>query len=110
MKKTPKMKTKHKSVSINITLSYTLHSWSDSLTYDELNDTLFLLGIYLDDTNQDAINSKDKKLIEHWLTTNDIEKFISSRDAATKAYATMLENEMYAKDVIGMKYHHPRSH
>ncbi|MCI4435589.1 MAG: hypothetical protein JHC33_02090 [Ignisphaera sp.] len=95
---------------ISVTLPYTLHDWSDSLTYDEIEDTLFLIGIYTDDKYVDSLSSKDKIRISAWLKKNDVSTFLKAKELASIEYIKTLENETYAAEIIGTRYKRPLSH
>lgn len=98
-------------LNIDVVIQYKLHNWSETLTYDEIQDTLFVVRLYSDKTNPEStFNPSDRIKIENWLKINDITKFIKASDSAARVYSTMLENEMYAREIIGMAYKHPSSH
>lgn len=95
---------------IKVTIPYTLHDWSESLTFDEIEDTLFLIGIYHDEKYSSSLTRQDKSRISDWLKKNDVNTFIKAKELASLAYNTALENEMYAAEIIGTPYKRPRSH
>lgn len=101
---------KFEKVVIKVTIPYTLHDWSESLTFDEINDTLFLIGMYTDEEYKQALSTSDRTRIEQWLKKNDVKTFMRAQELASIAYNTALENEVYAQEIIGMPYKRPRSH
>lgn len=98
------------SLEIQVTIPYRLHTWSESLTFDELNDTLFLIGIYADPEYPKALSPADRKRVEKWLKNNDVNAFIKSKELASMAYGQTLENELYAAEIMGMPYKRAVSH
>ena len=95
---------------IAITIPYTLHDWSESLTYEEIDDTLFLIGIYHDEKYKNSLTRQDKAHISYWLKKNDVNIFMKAKELAALAYDTALENEIYARELIGTPYKRPMSH
>lgn len=95
---------------ISVKIDYTLHDWSESLSFDDINDTLFLIGLYHDPNYVNALSASDRALIEKWMTKNDVNKFIKAKELAYMAYGESLEKEQFAAEIIGMPYKRRLSH
>ena len=104
------MKTKTKGTVIHVSLPFELHDWSESLTFNQINDTLFVVGQYLNDNKDSLLTKKNMKLVESWLKKNDIDRFVQAKETSLTVMAAEQEREMFARSIMATSYKRPSSH
>lgn len=95
---------------INITLPCSLYDWSETLTYDQICDTLFAVNLYVNNDDHSMFSKTDLTLMEQWMKRNDFVRFLKARELASEAYHKTLENEMFAREISKMPLKIPMSH
>ena len=83
---------------IDVTRKYTLHNWSDTLSFEQLVETLYVIGSYLEDPA--VVCPEQALIIEQWMSANDMKKFLDAKDRALIVMGEQLEHEMAAKDIM----------
>ena len=112
-KKTPKKgKTisNKKSKEISVVLKVQLSDWSETLTFEEIDDTLHVIDLYFNGKDKNVFTPEGRKDIEEWLTRNDFKKFAQARATALVVQERLEENLAYAQEIIGTPYKIPMSH
>lgn len=95
---------------INVTLPFELNNWSDSLTFDQISDTLFIIGKYINSEDHSMFTYGDLCKIQDWLATNNIEKFLAAKEAAVISQIKQMELEEYARDIMSYPVRRASSH
>ena len=107
-KRTPIHRKGHK---INVTLPFELHDWSETLSFTQITDTLFVVSRFLNHPDKRSqFSEADLEIIKDWFTKNDIEIFLHAQTTAQAAYEIEMEKEMFAQEVIQTPYKRPMSH
>lgn len=99
-----------KGISIPVTLPCELHEWSETLTYEQISDTLFAVNVYLSSEHPDAITDNDKKVIDAWLNKGNLDKFLTAKNRARIEYQSLLEKEAFVQDIMSQDIKYPMSH
>lgn len=86
-----------------------LSDWSETLSFDEIEATLFLVGLYLN-KEYNRFSPEGLKEMEAWMTRNDAKKFAAAHDNALIVQEKLEEDLAYAQELIGMPYRIPMSH
>ena len=81
-------------------LQFELHEFSESLSFDQIMDTLFIVGQYLNDPEHSAFNKKDIPTVEKWLETNQIERFFQAKHNALMAQAIEDEKVEAVREIM----------
>ena len=89
---------------LSVKLAFDLCDYSDTLSFDEVMNTLFVIGQYINNTDHRMFNKKDLPTIEAWLERNDIEKFFLSKRAALEAQYKLDFEKQKAKEIISTPY------
>ena len=95
---------------VNITLAFKLFDWSETLTFDQIMDTLFVIGQFINNEKHPMFTEKDIKIIKAWLSKNSIDQFLQAKETALLAYENELNKELFAKEIMSTPYKHSRSH
>ena len=83
-----KKRKKYKSgKTFTVKLDFELHDFSPTLSFDEIMDTLFIVGQYINHDKHDMFSKKDVPAIEDWLKRNDLDKFFKAKQEALMAQA-----------------------
>ena len=88
----------------NIKLAFSLCDYSDTLSFDEVMSTLFIVGQYVNNTDHKMFNKKDLPIIESWLERNNIDNFFLIKMAALEAQAKLDKEKQKAKEIISTPY------
>jgi len=99
-----------KSHVISITLPCELYEWSETLTFDQISDTLFAIDLFVNNDDHSMFSPKDLETVQNWMERNDFMKFVQAKELALVAHNTMLENEIFAREISNMPLRIPRSH
>jgi hypothetical protein len=75
------------------------------LTFDEINETLFVVAKYINNTDHSMFDEKDILSIEKWLTKNDVNKFFEAKIRAIRAQAQLDEAKYFAEDIMQTPLH-----
>lgn len=93
-----------------MTLPFELHDWSETLAFDQIMDTLFIIGQFMNNKKHPMFTPKDLQLVKNWFTKNDLGKFLRAKDLAIETQEAEFEREMYAREIIATPYRRPSSH
>ena len=85
-----------------IKLPFELHDYSETLTFDQVMDTLFIVGQYLNNEDHSMFLSKDIPAVQEWLRRNDINKFFTAKHAALQAQAKIDESKEFAREIMNL--------
>jgi hypothetical protein len=86
-------------------LPFKLCDFSETLTFDEITETLFVVAKYINNDDHSMFDEKDVSLIENWLTKNDVNKFFEAKVRAIHAQALLDEAKYFAEDVMQTPLH-----
>lgn len=86
-----------------------MHNWSETLSFEQINDTLFIIGQFLNNDKASFLES-DVKVIEKWFKVNEIGRFIKAKEMALLAQEAEMEREIYAREIMAQPYRRPMSH
>jgi hypothetical protein len=105
-----KKKTTQKRVTkINVSLPLELHDWSETLSFEQITDTLFIVGQFLNNDKARFLET-DIPRIEKWFEKNEISQFIKAKEMAMIAQEAEMEREIYAREIMAQPYRRPMSH
>ena len=107
---TRKIKQKPISERINVTLPFELHDWSETLTFNQITDTIFIVGQFLNNDEHPMFTPHDLELIKDWMTKNDIRKFLRAKEVALAAQEAEMERQFFAQEIMQTPYRRPSSH
>lgn len=85
-----------------IKIPFELNDYSEALTFDQIMDTMFIIGQYMNNPDHSVFAAEDIPAIEDWLVRNDIKKFIVAKQTALFAQAKLDESKEYAKEIMNM--------
>jgi len=83
-------------------LDFELHDFSNELSFDQIMDTLFIVGKYLNNEDHSIFNKKDIPAIEEWLTRNDLNKFFRAKQVALQAQFKADCEKEAVKEIMNM--------
>ena len=96
---------------VNLTIAFDLCDYSETLTFEQISNTLFVVACYLNNIdNLSAFTEEGIKQVQDWLTKNDINKFLDAKEAAYIIEEAEYSKKLFAKEIAGIKYKHPSSH
>lgn len=95
---------------INVTLPFELHDWSETLTFTQITDTLFIVGQFLNNDEHPMFSPSDLELIKDWMTKNDVRKFLHAKELAIAAQEAEMERQFFAQEIMQTPYRRPSSH
>ena len=101
---TKKLKKNNAGKTFTIKLDFELHDFSTELSFDQIMDTLFIVGQYIKNSKHDMFNKKDLQAIEAWLERNDLNEFFAAKRNALQAQAAVEEQKQAAKEIMRMPY------
>lgn len=89
---------------VTIARTYQIHNWRDGLTFEQLMETLYVVGSYLE--NSAWVAPEDEKIIQEWMANNSMQKFLEAKDLAMtiQLEAEEMEEELQrtASDITGI--------
>jgi hypothetical protein len=89
---------------LSVKLAFDLCDYSDTLSFDEVMSTLFVVGQYVNNTDHRMFNKKDLPIVESWLERNNIDKFFLIKMAAIEAQSKLDREKQKAKETISTPY------
>lgn len=95
---------------IDVKLSFELHDWSETLTFNQISDTLFIVGQFLNNEEHTMFAEKDLSEIQSWLAKNDVNNFLRAKTVALSVLQAEQENRMFAQEISKLPYRRPSSH
>lgn len=110
VKKAPIETKKIESKEVSVRLRVKLSEWSETLTFDEIDDTLHLVDLYLNGKDPETFTPEGRKTIESWMERNDFRKFAAARQNAIAVQLKHDEDVAYAQEIMGIDYKIPMSH
>ncbi len=87
-----------------VKLDFELHDFSSTLSFDEIMDTLFIIGQYINHEKHDMFNKRDIPAIESWLKRNDLNDFFQAKQEALMAQAEADREKQKAKEIMRTPY------
>lgn len=84
---------------VNAILSLNIYDWSETLTFQQLSDTVMAVNTYLMPSVSFKIAETDREKVKDWLQKNDLKKFASALMEAAEAQQVLALEEAYAKDI-----------
>jgi hypothetical protein len=104
-----KKTTQKRAKKIRIALPFELHDWSETLSFEQISDTLFIVGQFLNNDKARFLET-DIPRIEKWFEKNEISRFIKAKEMAMIAQEAEMERELYAREIMAQPYRRPMSH
>lgn len=101
---TQKIKTKKNKEVLSVKLAFDLCDYSDTLSFDEVMSTLFVIGQYVNNTDHRMFNKRDLPIVEAWLERNNIDKFFLIKMAALEAQSKLEHEKQKAREIISTPY------
>lgn len=89
---------------LNVKLDFDLCDFSSDLSFDELMNTIFVVGQYINHETHDMFNKKDIPAIEAWLERNDLEDFFKAKQDALQAQFDVDMEKQKAKEIMRTPY------
>ena len=86
-----------------------LCDWSETLSFEEIEDTLFLVGLYLN-KDYSRFTQEGLKKMESFVKRNDLKKFAEAHNAALDVQEQLEDDLAYAQDIMSMPCKIPMSH
>ena len=93
-----------------IKLPFELHDFSEELSFDQIMDTLFILGQYKNNADHKMFNQRDLPSIKEWLTRNNINDFLEMKNIALEAQAKVEQEKQYVREIMQMPVSRERWH
>jgi hypothetical protein len=96
---TPSVSEVKRAKSIDITLACTLYDWSETLTFDEIQDTLFAVDLYVNNEDHSMFTSEGLQEMEAWMKRNDFVKFVNASELGRIAQERYNESLAFAQEI-----------
>ena len=88
-----------------VKLPFELHDYSEMLSFDQIMDTLFIVGQFINNTEHQMFSKSDIPAIQEWMERNDVDLFFNAKRIALQAQAKVDEDKHVVRELMQMPIH-----